>query len=52
MNTMPGWEKQPKRRWLGAYGQQWVYRREEADPDTDSMYSVDADAMDEDDVLA
>lgn len=27
MNTMPGWEKQPKKKRIGVYGPQWVYRR-------------------------
>ena len=27
MNTMPGWEKMPKKKHIRAYGQQWVYRR-------------------------
>lgn len=27
MNTMPGWHKEPKRKYTKAYGQQWVYRR-------------------------
>ena len=27
MNTMPGWEKQPKKKKIGVYGAQWVYRR-------------------------
>jgi len=27
MNTMPGWTKQPKRKRVGVYGPQWVYRR-------------------------
>jgi predicted P-loop ATPase len=28
MNTMPGWTKMPKRKRVGMYGPQWVYRRD------------------------
>ena len=44
MNTMPGWVKMPKRKRVGVYGQQWVYRREvelDCAPEFAPAYVVD-----------